>query len=539
MKKIAYFSMEFALHPDIPNFAGGLGVLATDIMSSCADRGVPAVGVSLIYHLSEDPKEAFDPSRFFTPLFKTVTVKIEDREVVVTAWKYEVKGRGGGVIPVIFLSTNLPENKRWDRDITKNLYPFDPYTRLCQEAILGIGGVRMLRALGYDDTGIFHMNEGHAAFLTLELLKKEGFDDEKVRSVCRFTTHTPIAAGHDRFDYKLAKQVLGDMLPWHIKKLATEEQLHMTRLALSLSGRSNAVSQKHKEVCGRMFPDHEFLGITNGVRHLTWVGEDMAKLYDKFLPGWRENPYLLAKAPSVPSADLLKARKAAKKKLADFINSAPECFPYRKETITEADHFDDKALTLTFSRRFVPYKRPLLLFRDLDRLREVGFRRLQIIYAGHCNPDDGFCNTVMGELTHFEKELRGQVKVAVLPHRDTEITKILAAGSDVWLNNPEPPLEASGTSGMKAALNGGLNLSVLDGWWAEAYQMDPKSGFAFGADVGGHDEIDAEELYRAIEEIIGLYGKDEWAERVKESIVLAAYFSTERCVTEYLEKMWD
>jgi starch phosphorylase len=539
-RKIAYFSMEFALNPEIPNFAGGLGVLAADMMKSCADMEVPVVGVSLIYHWDDDPAKAFDFSKYFKKCPEVVKVKIENREVVISAWEYIIKSPDGFEVPIYFLSSYLPENERWDRDLTKELYTTQQYTRLCQEAILGIGGVRILRALGYNDINYFHMNEGHAAFLIFERLKETKFDDEKVRASCRFTTHTPIAAGHDRFPYNLSKQVFTDMLPWHIKKLASSAELHTTRLALSMSGKSNAVSRRHREVCEKMFPEYKFIGITNGVHHNSWVTGGMKDLFDKNLPGWREDPYVLAKAAALPDDELKKAHLKNKKALVDFINSDDKYFPYHKDTLREDDYFDEKTLTVTFSRRFVPYKRPLLLFHDLDRLREIGYKKLQIIYAGHCNPNDEFCNNIMAELKHLEKELRGQIRLAVMPDRNLDTTAILASGSDVWLNNPEPPLEASGTSGMKAAMNGGVNLSVADGWWAEACEQNPRAGFTFGTDISGHDEIDAEELYSALQNIIDCYYKSpaDWTDRMKQAISLGSYFNTHRCVTEYINQLW-
>jgi len=532
--------MEFALDPAIPNFAGGLGVLATDMMKSCADIGVPAVGMSIIYHLSDDPAQAFDISKYFEKVSETVGITIENRKVKVGAWKYEIKGLKS-TVPVYFLTTFFPENERWDRDLTKNLYPNNAYTRIAQEAILGYAGLRMLRALGYNDIEYFHMNEGHAAFLTLERFKETGFDDEKTKQSCRFTTHTPVAEGHDHFEYSLASQVLRDKLPWHIKKLGGEKHLNMTRLALNLSGKANGVSQKHREVCGKMFPKHEFLGITNGVHHRTWVQGAMKSLFDKNLKGWEEDPYMFAKAVDLPDKDLKKAHDKNKKELINLINKNPKYFPYPEDSLEKDDYFDEKTLTVTFSRRFVPYKRPLLLFYDLNRLREIGYRKLQIIYSGHCNPHDQFCNNIMKELKDYEKALRGQVRLAVMPDRNLDTTALLAAGSDVWLNNPEPPLEASGTSGMKAAMNGGINLSVADGWWIEAYEKNPESGWTFGTDVSGHDQIDAEELYNKLDEIINIYYNQtpKWLSHMKKAIALGAYFNTHRCVTEYMEKMWN
>jgi len=533
--------MEFALESSIPNYAGGLGVLAADILKSCADVGVPAVGVTLMYHGSENPKLAFKPDpKKFKKLPETVYIHIEDRNVAVGVWEYRVKGARID-IPICFLDTNLPENKPWDRDITKNLYSNDRYTRLCQEGVLGFAGIRMLRALGYKDM-TYHMNEGHAAFLTLELLKESGYKDDAVRSQCVFTTHTPVAAGHDVFEYSMAQNVLGGKLPWHITKLAGENGLNMTRLALSLSRKANAVAKRHGEVCAQMFPGIPFEYVTNGVHLETWVAENMQKLFDRFMKGWRKDPAILKNALSIPDEDLEEAHEKNKTALVEYINDRPELLPIPLKSIKSEDWFNPNTLTVTFARRFAPYKRALLLFQDLDRLRDLGFEKLQLIFAGPYHPDNTYAAEVIGQLKKFGKELRGQIKIAIIPNYNLDVAKILTAGSDIWLNNPQPPMEASGTSGMKATANGGLNLSILDGWWPEGYALDPKAGWAFGsAERFKSDVRDAEFLYIELNKAISLYYDypEEWLDRMKHAISLAATFNTHRCVREYEEKMWN
>lgn len=543
MKKspqVAYFSMEFALNPNIPNFAGGLGVLATDLMRSAADLELPVVGVSLIYHENDDEQKAFPIGDYFQLLDPEIKIQIEDRQVNVRMFKYDIEGQTGHKVPIYFLNTFLPENKRWDRDLTRHLYDSEWYTRLCQEAILGIGGLRMLRALGYNDLKIFHMNEGHASFLTLERLKEEKGDIEAVRDSCVFTTHTPIPAGHDRFDYPLAHKTLNGIIPPDIQILSSPNELHTTKLALNTSRVTNGVSKKHAQVCKRMFPHHDFLAITNGVHHLTWSTQATQALYDKHLPQWRKDPSILSQAIDLPEKEVLKARKTNKKALVDYVNSHPDYLVHTNHKLDEGDYFDEDTLTITFSRRFVPYKRPLLFFKALNRLRDIGYKKLQVIYSGHCNPGDQYCNTVMSTLKQLQRELRGQIRLAVMPNRNLDSAKILAAGSDVWLNNPEPPMEACGTSGMKAALNGGLNFSTLDGWWIEASDMEPKAGWACGCDVAGHDELDCDAIYATLEEIMDLYYKKpkQWAERMKRSMSLLGHFNSHRNVLDYQQKMW-
>jgi len=538
--KVAYFSMEFALDPAIPNYAGGLGVLATDLMRSAADLELPVIGLSLIYHQDDDPKKAFPLADYFEKCEPKVTIHIEGRAVQIQGWRYEIVGQSGHKVPIYFLDSFVPENASWDRDLTKSLYDNNQYTRLCQEAILGMGGVRFLRAMGHHDIDTFHMNEGHASFLTFERLKEEGGDEVVVKKSCAFTTHTPIPAGHDRFPYKLVNQVLGDMVPENIKKLASEPELHTTHLAMNMSRMTNGVSQKHAEVCEKMFPDHDFLAVTNGIHLASWAGEGTVTLLDQHVEGWQKIPHLLKNALELPDDAFKMAKDKNKKALVEYINHHESYLIHPTHGLEKEDYFDENTLTMTFSRRFVPYKRPLLLFKDLDRLRDIGYQKLQIIYSGVCHPGDDYCNGVMGELYSLQRQLRGQVKIAVLPDRNIHLSKILAAGSDVWLNTPEPPMEACGTSGMKAALNGNLNFSTLDGWWIEAMRMDHEAGWSTGCDCSGHDAFDCEDLYIKLEEILNLYYNDPsaWLQKCKRSMALAGYFNTHRNILEYQEKMW-
>lgn len=546
-KKVAYFSMEFAIDARIPNFAGGLGVLAADVMHSAADMNAPMVGVSLIYHQHDDPEEAFPIEKYMKRRSPRVTVQIQGRDVQVGCFEYSVKSPTGNMVPVYFLTTHLPENPQWDRDLTKYLYASDEYTRICQEALLGIGGVRMLRALGHHDIDIFHMNEGHAAFLTFELLRENDYNDEEVKKHCAFTTHTPIPAGHDAFDYSVAGDILRDMVPWHVKKLATNHRLSMTHLAMNLSRRSNSVSEKHRQVCEEMFPEHDFENVTNGVHHLSWVSEPFAKMFDEYLTGWREDPAVFAQAvKKLPDAAVIAAHRENKSKFIRWINENRDFFPIKKGLI-EDDFFDENTLTITFARRFVPYKRPALIFHDLQRLRNLGHRKLQLIFAGRCHIDNQMCMDLKRGLQECGRQLRGQIRVAVVRDYEMDIARRLVSGSDVWLNNPIKPREASGTSGMKASLNGLPNLSIRDGWWDEAYPLCPESGWAFGErsnfarDEGTRDRIDADELYETLEDVVEAYGKGEktWVKHMKASISLLGTFNTNRVVDEYYRKMWN
>lgn len=543
--QVAYFSMEFALKSDMPSYAGGLGVLAGDLMKSCADLGKSVAGMTLMYHRSDDPKLIFKPGDDFKKRDEVVHIHIEDRNVAVGVWEYIIKGEKGEV-PLYFLDTNLPENKRWDRDITKDLYASDRYTRLAQEGVLGFAGVRMLRELGYSAIETFHMNEGHAAFLTMELMKEMDFNDEAVKKHCVFTTHTPIAAGHDHFDYKLVESVLGGKVPWHIRKLAGDKDLSMTQLAINMSKASNAVSGNHKEVCERMYPGHPFEYITNGIHLPSWVAPNLSALYDQHLGEWRQDPKQLLQADKLPEKELTEARLVNKRKLIDYINSQPEFFPIPADELEDRDKLDERTLTIVFARRFVPYKRPLLIFSDLEKLRNVAYENLQLIFAGPYQSGNDFAMETINQLMHIGQALRGQIKVAVLPDYNLDIASYLVQGADMWLNNPEPPMEASGTSGMKAAVNGALNLSILDGWWVEGYEECPESGWAFGKKSTtksslNRDQIDAKALYEVLEEVIDCYENKPkvWCERIRHAISLGARFNTHRCIEEYESKMWN
>lgn len=544
--KVAYFSMEFAFSADIPNYAGGLGVLAADLMYGIADKEYPAVGVGLIYHQSEEDIAKFHPEHFMRKVPETVKVRIEDREVTVGAYEYEATTPSGNKALVYFLTTYSGDNPVWDRDITRYLYPSNPYHRVAQEAILGIGGVKMLQALGYKNLKYYHLNEGHAAFSTLELLAQNDWKDEKVKKITRFTTHTPVPAGHDKWDYDLAYQVLGDQIPWHIRELATDDQLHMTHLALNLAGKTNGVAKSHKKVCDQMFPDHEFTSITNGVHHVRWASPATRKLFDAYLPKWRKDPSVLSQVPKkVPVEALEAARYENKHDLINWINSNPGFYHFEGH-LRDSDLFDPSWMTIVFARRFVPYKRPLLIMRDLERLRAVAGKKVQIIFAGHCHPDDHFCTNRKESLRHFANELRGEVKIASIPDYNVRIAEKLVAGANVWLNNPIPPREASGTSGMKAALNGGLNLSVLDGWWIEGKKRRPKAGWGFGKMKDGEtpdqrDDRHASELYDCLMDAVDVYYRepDEWMQRSLQAMALLGHFNAHRCIDEYDKVMWS
>jgi glycogen phosphorylase len=546
-QRVAYFSMEIALEPDVPTYSGGLGVLAGDTMRSAADLAVPLVGVTLASRAGyfrqridggrqrEEP-QTWDPGRVATRVPVKVAVPIAGREVWVAAWEYRVPpspSSVGSPVPVLLLDTDLPENDREARRITQHLYGGDTAYRLRQELVLGIGGVRMLRALGIE-VDKFHLNEGHAAFLTLQLLRSllDGGRplQDAIRSVqaqCVFTTHTPVPAGHDQFEYELVEASLREFVaPALLRQLGGAERLNMTQLALALSGWVNGVAKRHAEVSRLMFPGREVHAITNGIHPWTWCSDAHRRLFDRHVPHWVLEPERLASVQTVPAAELVAAHAESKAALlahADLVAPGHGLRPDR--------------FTIGFARRMTAYKRPSLLFSDFARLRKLAQRYpIQVVLAGKAHPRDAPGKRAIAQLHTWARDLADVLPVVFLPSYDMRLGRLVTAGCDVWLNTPQRPLEASGTSGMKAALNGVPNLSVLDGWWLEGC-MEGVTGWAVGAD-GPHDpEQDQEALYAKLEQVVlPLWHErpQEWVEVMRGAIVHnGAFFHSHRMLRRY------
>ncbi len=558
---VAYFSMEIMIESEIPSYAGGLGVLAGDLLRSCADLGVNAAAVSIVYSgntfdqvINPDGSQTFVEtdwrrSDHLKKLATQIELTIQTTKVIVDCWRYDFVGLSGHVIPLYLLDTDLPLNPDWVRDLTKSLYHGGGDVRISQEILLGFGGVKMLKALGYENIQTYHMNEGHCAFVPLALLQDHDYNDEEVKNLCTFTTHTPVPEGHDKFNYDLAYQFAGDYLPWHIKSLAGEDILSMTQLALSLSKYSFGVSIKHEKVSQNMFPDFKIHSITNGVYHVNWTSPVLHDLYNKYLPGWMEDPTKLKDAvEKLPDEELRSAHLEDKKDLINYVNrhlTAVSTHEERQNPDVQ-DQFDLNILTIAMARRPVPYKRPLLLYSDVERLRKIGAGKIQIIQCGKSHPDDASSQNFVKQIIEISKSLRTEIKICYLENYSPKIARLLVRGCDIWLNTPRRPLEASGTSGMKAALNGVLNFSVLDGWWIEGYEMEPLSGFTIGpadesVNPSNDDAGDSNDLYEKLEkEIIPLYydNHTEWLKRMKHAITLGSFFNTHRAITEYQEKAW-
>lgn len=549
--RIAYFSMEIALESEIPTYAGGLGVLAGDTLRAAADLELPLVGVTLVsregyfrQRLDEDGgqlehPDPWSPEQRLCPLDAKVAVPIENRSVWIQGWLYSLPGGTGYQVPVILLDTDLPENSAEDRVITDYLYGGDNGYRFKQEVVLGIGGARMLQAVGFR-VHTWHMNEGHSALLALELLRRYErapseaapggsiYDVGRVRELCLFTTHTPVEAGHDQFPYDLVSRVLDDFVDLkEIKVLGGAERLNMTRLALNLSSYINGVAKSHALTSNHMFPGYSVHSITNGVHPTTWTSPSFARLYDAHIPDWRHEPEILVRADQIPDAEIREAHRLSKQALIERVN------------VLAGVQFDPDRPIVGFARRMTSYKRPLLLFRDLDRLRSIAEHYpLQIVLAGKAHPRDEAGKHAIRVL---HREIRalggGSVRAVYLPNYDMALALHLVSGADLWLNTPLKPLEASGTSGMKAALNGVLNLGVLDGWWAEGH-IEGVTGWAVGDPAAGAtDEADADSLYTKLEQVVLPCYHDQphcWLGMMKQAIAKNAYyFNSHRMMRRY------
>jgi len=573
--------MEIALENAMPSYSGGLGVLAGDTIRAAADIRLPMVAVSLLYRkgyfhqvLADDGAQTeeaveWDVEKFLHEEAPRVTVMLENRRVELRAWRYVVKGVRGYEVPMYFLDADLPDNDPADRELTGSLYGGDPFYRLSQEVLLGIGGVRMLRALGHTELMRYHMNEGHAALLTMELLEEEarragrtsikGEDIEKVRSKCVFTTHTPVPAGHDKFPVEYLIRLLPDLTRFFDVKdassvdlirsiLQTDEDfpdlqsaarqgasVSMTYLALSLSNFVNGVAKLHGEVSRRMFPNVQIEAITNGVHAATWTSQAFRDLYDRYIPSWREDNYSLRGALGLPPEDVWSAHLLAKHDLLEAV---------RKKTGLK---LDPEAFTIGFARRATGYKRADLILKDLDRLRQVAKNAgpFQIVFAGKAHPKDAGGKEIIKRIFKAKKALKKNVSIVFLDDYNLELGGKLTSGCDLWLNTPQYPLEASGTSGMKAALNGVPSLSILDGWWVEGH-IEGVTGWSIGdahrrdpePDTAADNVADAESQYLKLESVIlPLFYEDRnrYLAVMQHAIAInGSFFNTQRMVQQYI-----
>lgn len=552
--RIAYLSMEIGIRPEMHTYAGGLGALAGDAARSAADLALPMVFVTLAsrqgYLHQEidaegrqvDHPDPWDPAAWASPLDAMVAIRIEGRPVWIRPWLHELTCPLGNKVPIILLDTEIEQNDPRDRSITNRLYGGPEADRLKQEAVLGLGGERMLHALGFE-IETYHLNEGHAALLPLALLlrhrRDEGmprtdgalYDIDAVRGRCVFTTHTPVEAGHDRFDYGEVRRVLGDLIePDQLRRLAGEDRLNMTRLALNLSGYVNGVAQRHAETARRLFPGYKVQAITNGVHVGQWAHPAFARLFDQNIPDWRHEPETLIRADRLADEGVRLAHREAKIGLIEAVK-AQTGVP-----------LDLEKPILGFARRMTGYKRPDLLFSDIDRLRSLAERwPFQIVLAGKAHPNDGGGKDLIRRIGEHARAISGHVPVAFLPGYDMALAARLVPGCDVWLNTPLPPLEASGTSGMKAALNGVLNLSVLDGWWIEACE-EGVTGWAVDEPEQGGPDDHAARLYHKLEHaVLPLFHENaaRWLWMMKQATArVGSLFNSQRMMRRYASEAY-
>ena len=554
---VAYFSMEIALDPNLPTYSGGLGILAGDTLRSAADLAAPLVAFTLVYrkgyfrqtldrngNQTEQP-QPWQPEAKLKEMKERVSVRLEGRDVWIRAWLYTIEGVTGATIPVYLLDTDLPENSAADRTTTDCLYGGDDRYRFCQEIVLGFGGFKMLQKLGYNSIQSYHMNEGHSALLALRLLEKrldqsfagrvKKLDIDGIRKMCIFTTHTPVPAGHDQFPRKLAEQVLA---PEHVSVLDEADAWHgdflnMTYLALRFSGYVNGVAMLHGEVSRGMFPNYPISAITNGVHAVTWTAAPFRDLFDRYIPGWRSDNNYLRYAISIPLEEIRQAHAQARQNLFKAIQQATGVA------------LDPKVLTVGFARRASTYKRADLLFSDHERLRRIALDAgpLQLVYAGKAHPRDDSGKALIRKVFEGAAAISDVVRTVYIENYDMHWGGLLTSGVDLWLNTPMRPQEASGTSGMKAAMNGVPSFSIIDGWWAEGH-IEGVTGWSIGSEeVAGDPNADAGTLYDKLErEIVPMfYGRPtRYTEVMRSAIAFnGAFFNTQRMLQQYLANAYN
>ncbi len=555
---VAYFSMEIALDPTIPTYSGGLGVLAGDTLRSAADLGVPMVGVTLLYrkgyfhqHLDAEGRQtetasAWQPEAHFEALATRVSITIEGRPVLIRVWRFVVRGLSGHAIPVYLLDTALEENSAWDRTLTDSLYGGDSRYRLCQEVVLGLGGIALLQALGHDEELHYHLNEGHSALLTMALLERQlngrapstmtDEDIEAIRSQCVFTTHTPVPAGHDQFPPDLARKVIGSGLCAMLEAThcCVDGQLNMTFLALHFSRYVNGVAMRHGEISRGMFPNVPINAITNGVHAITWISSPFQELFDRYIAQWRRDNLYLRYAMGIPLHEIERAHVQAKRVLLDEVE--------RRTGV----RLDDEVMTIGFARRATPYKRADFLLSNPERLRGLARHTgpFNVIYAGKSHPSDEAGKAMIRHIVQVASLLSDDIRVVYLENYDIALAQRLCAGVDLWLNTPMKPQEASGTSGMKAALNGVPSLSVLDGWWVEGH-IEGVTGWSIGdghEPTAGDASTELTSLYDKLERVILplFYGRPAgFVEIMRSTIALnGSFFNTQRMVSQYVSNAY-
>ncbi len=540
--KIAYFSAEIGISSSLPTYSGGLGILAGDHIKAAGDEGLPFCAITLLYkegyfkqRIDEEGNQSetypkFDPEPLLKKLDFTFPLHLRGRDVQIEVYRLNYTGINGHILPIYFMDTDLDVNCDKDKIISLRLYSGNKDHRILQEAILGFGGIKLLEHLGIlDNIETFHLNEGHCSFLTLGLLGQYK-DEEAVREKCHFTTHTPVPAGHDHFSMERVKNLLNDLIPENLElpSLVKNSRLHMTELGLYFSRSANGVSELHGKVAQEQFPQSQIDHITNGVYHPYWICPQFRELFDDYLLGWRQEGEKLLNVESIPDEKILMAHANRKRTLLGYANAQVQKALSRQ------------VLTIGFARRAATYKRAHLLFSDIDRLIKLSQGQVQFVFAGKAHPKDDHGKSIIREIVTNSNKLYGKVKVIFLENYNMWLGRLITSGVDIWLNTPLRPNEASGTSGMKASLNGVPNLSVMDGWWNEACEHGV-NGWAIGNPDVPDDEADANHLYELLEnDVIPLFynHSSQWTTLMKSAIKTSVRFTAQRMIRDYREKYY-
>lgn len=541
MGLVGYFTAEIGLWSELHTYSGGLGVLAGDHVKSAADAEIDLVGVTLLYregygrqHIDNDGNQtetfgAIDPADHLIDTGLDLTLPLDDGTIHAKIWKVEVVGVTGHVVPVYFMDTHHPKNSEYHQRLGARLYGGDDDVRIRQEYLLGVGGVRLLNKLKKNFSGL-HLNEGHCTFALLELLS-QGWTREDLSKKILFTTHTPVPAGHDRFEWDDVNEVLGDLMPEDavelVKSVGDPEdgaRCSMSHLAVALAEQVNAVSNLNAQVASTMFDNYHIHPLTNGVHHITWTSPTMSALFDEKLPGWKVDPTQLGYAGTLSDDDLLAARGKNRRIFRELVKASTGV------------ELEEERLTIGFARRFATYKRANLVFKNLERLSRIGGGKIQFVFSGKAHPRDDGGKQLIRDIYGSAKHLEQEIPVAFLENYDMDTGLAITSGVDIWLNNPVRPMEASGTSGMKAAMNGVPNCSILDGWWPEGCQHGV-NGWAIGeSEDDRNDDRDADNIYSVLEnDVIPAWekGGSVWANIMRSSIATSARFTGARMISEY------
>jgi starch phosphorylase len=555
--KVAYLTMEVALENRLRNYAGGLGVLAGDILRSAADLSLPMVGVSLLSDKGYFNQEIIDGKQMaisdtdydfsrLTKVPQTVIVRIGNENVTIGAWEYLLHGIGGAVVPFYFLDSDFPENSPTNRLIADRLYGGDDDYRFRQEMVLGIGSVKLLKALGYSGLDKFHLNEGHSSLAAAHIFSDylaSGMDQKRALKNTKdkvvFTNHTPVRAGNDAFGWDMVKKYYSDYC--NIESFSHSEVLDMNDLGMGLSGFVGGVSRSHSRILRQMHPGSKITYINNGVDPNYWTSGSMSLVFDKYVPGWRQDNSKLSRATRIPLEVISQAHAQSKQELIDLIAAR-----------TGVKFFSSQMI-IGFARRFASYKRPQLIFHDIDRLLAISDRYpVQLVFAGKAHPKDEIGQEIMSKILKIISANTEKLRAVFLEDYDLDLARVIISGSDVWLNNPLPPLEASGTSGMKAAVNGVPQISTYDGWWVDGYKKG-KTGWIFGSKGCGPEysqgdyenllEQDSRDFYRVLEgDVLPLYyniNPDKWLKICRSCVAFNGNkFSSQKTVSAYRHRAY-